>query len=248
MGERPHIEPEQSAAAPPVRRRVRMRPPAREGRPFRRRGRDSAAPRQRAKRGGRGSPLLKTRVSGWPHPLDPHPGRGLPGGRPPTTSVLLGGRARGSPPAPSSAALGGTKGAGARRKAGGVGRRTSDNRRERRRVAVRGARRPPPAVPPSAAQRGPEPAVRRAEWGGGGWTVADDRREWGRMAACPALAPGSLLPRRRLRTGKRSGLGLFGCRARCPAPGEGARKDHPEGSRSRGWGFPSPTRPLLGNA
>jgi hypothetical protein len=35
----------------------------------------------------------------------------------------LGGRARGSPPAPSSAALGGTKGAGARRKAGGVGRR-----------------------------------------------------------------------------------------------------------------------------
>jgi len=129
VGERPHIEPEQSAAAPPVRRRVRMRPPAREGRPFRRRGRDSAAPRQRAKRGGRGSPLLKTRVSGWPHPLDPHPGRGLPGGRPPTTSGVLGARARGSPPAPSSAALGGTKGAGARRKAGGVGRRWLDSRR-----------------------------------------------------------------------------------------------------------------------
>ena len=104
--------PEQSGLQAPARRasphragadRPRGRPPAREGRPFRRRGRDSAAPRQRAKRGGRGSPLLKTRVSGWPHPLDPHPGRGLPGGRPPTTSVLLGGRARGSPPAPSSA-------------------------------------------------------------------------------------------------------------------------------------------------
>jgi hypothetical protein len=63
----------------------------REGRPFRRRGRDSAAPRQRAKRGGRGSPLPYRRVSGVPHPLDPHPGRGLPGGRPPTTGGSGGG-------------------------------------------------------------------------------------------------------------------------------------------------------------
>ena len=100
-------------ALPPPREGTARRPPAREGRPFRRRGRDSAAPRQRAKRGGRGSPLLKTRVSGWPHPLDPHPGRGLPGGQPPTTSVLLGGRARGSPPAPRGRR---PKGAGARQR------------------------------------------------------------------------------------------------------------------------------------
>lgn len=107
----------------------------REGRPFRRRWRDSAAPRQRAKRGGSGSPLPYRRVSGVPHPLDPHPGRGLPGGRPPTT--------------------------------GGSG---------------------------------------------GGWPHCPQDR-FCRVGG--------------LRAGRRSGLGPFGCCARCPAPEEGARKDHP---------------------
>lgn len=68
-----------------------------------------------------GSALRDCRPAGSGAAVGPSPGRRLPG---------LGGRARGSPPAPSSAPSA-HKGGRSPPTAGGVGRRTSDNRRER---------------------------------------------------------------------------------------------------------------------
>jgi hypothetical protein len=111
----------------------------------------------------RGGTLCDGREAGSRTPGGPEAGSRLSG---------LGGRVRGSPPAPRGRR---PKGAGARRKAGGVGRRTSENRRERRRV--RGSP-PAPSSAPSAHKGGRSPPTA----GGVGRRTSDSRREPVRVA------------------------------------------------------------------